>query len=84
MLDARAHGAGGVHPLCVGGGLATVEDMWQVLRAGADKTSINSRAVQQPDLINQGQSASAASVLSCLSTLSGWSSWTAGGGGRST
>jgi imidazole glycerol-phosphate synthase subunit HisF len=41
-------------PLCVGGGLATVDDMWRVLRAGADKTSINSRAVRDPDLINQG------------------------------
>jgi cyclase len=41
-------------PLCVGGGLATVEDMWQVLRAGADKTSINSQAVKNPDLIDAG------------------------------
>jgi cyclase len=41
-------------PLCVGGGLGSVDDMWRVLRAGADKTSINTRAVQNPDLINQG------------------------------
>lgn len=41
-------------PLCVGGGLATVDDMWRVLRSGADKTSINSRAVSNPDLINDG------------------------------
>ena len=41
-------------PLCVGGGLASVDDMWRVLRAGADKTSLNSRAVADPDLINQG------------------------------
>jgi imidazole glycerol-phosphate synthase subunit HisF len=41
-------------PLCVGGGLGTVEDMYQVLRAGADKTSINSQAVRHPDLIDQG------------------------------
>jgi cyclase len=41
-------------PLCVGGGLANVDDMWRVLRAGADKTSINSRAVSDPELINQG------------------------------
>ena len=40
-------------PLCVGG-LGTVEDMYQVLRAGADKTSINSQAVRHPDLIDQG------------------------------
>jgi imidazole glycerol-phosphate synthase subunit HisF len=41
-------------PLCVGGGLASVDDMWRVLRAGADKTSLNSRAVTNPDLIDEG------------------------------
>jgi cyclase len=41
-------------PLCVGGGLRTVDDLWTVLRSGADKTSINSSAVRTPDLINEG------------------------------
>ena len=41
-------------PLCVGGGLSTVDDLWRVLRSGADKTSINSSAVANPDLIGQG------------------------------
>jgi cyclase len=41
-------------PLCVGGGLANVDDMWRVLRSGADKTSLNSRAVAEPGIINQG------------------------------
>jgi cyclase len=41
-------------PLSVGGGLSTVDDMWNVLRAGADKTSINSKAVTNPELITQG------------------------------
>lgn len=41
-------------PLCVGGGLSTVDDIWRVLRAGADKTSINSKAIATPDLINHG------------------------------
>ena len=41
-------------PLCVGGGLANVDDMWRVLRSGADKTSLNSRAVAEPEIINQG------------------------------
>jgi imidazole glycerol-phosphate synthase subunit HisF len=41
-------------PLCVGGGLANVDDMWRVLRSGADKTSLNSRAVADPEIINQG------------------------------
>ncbi len=41
-------------PLTVGGGIRTVDDMHQVLRAGADKVSINSSAVQDPDLISRG------------------------------
>jgi cyclase len=41
-------------PLTVGGGIRTVEDMGQMLRAGADKVSINSSAVQNPELIRQG------------------------------
>ena len=41
-------------PLTVGGGLRSMEDMRAMLRAGADKTSINSSALAQPDLIRQG------------------------------
>jgi imidazole glycerol-phosphate synthase subunit HisF len=41
-------------PLTVGGGIRTVEDMGQMLRAGADKISINSSAVADPDLIRAG------------------------------
>jgi len=41
-------------PLTVGGGLRSVEDMHAMLRAGADKTSINSAALANPDLIRQG------------------------------
>lgn len=41
-------------PFTVGGGLRTVEDMWQMLQAGADKVSINSAAIRTPDLITQG------------------------------
>ncbi|MBP5760447.1 MAG: imidazole glycerol phosphate synthase cyclase subunit, partial [Verrucomicrobia bacterium] len=41
-------------PLTVGGGVRTVEDMRELLKAGADKTSINSSAVSNPDLIRQG------------------------------
>lgn len=41
-------------PLTVGGGLRTVEDMRRMLEAGADKVSVNSAAVQNPDLISQG------------------------------
>ena len=38
-------------PLTVGGGLRSVDDIRTVLRAGADKVSINTAAIAQPDLI---------------------------------
>ena len=41
-------------PLTVGGGLRTVEDMYRMLRAGADKVSLNTAAVQNPQLIAEG------------------------------
>jgi imidazole glycerol-phosphate synthase subunit HisF len=41
-------------PLTVGGGIRTVEDMHMMLKAGADKTSINSSALATPELITQG------------------------------
>ena len=40
-------------PLTVGGGISTVDHIKQLLRAGADKVSINSAAVRQPDLIDR-------------------------------
>ncbi len=41
-------------PLTVGGGLRTTDDMYRMLRAGADKVSINTAAVVNPDLIEEG------------------------------
>lgn len=41
-------------PLTVGGGLRSVEDMYLMLRAGADKISINSSALATPELIRAG------------------------------
>jgi len=41
-------------PFTVGGGIRTVEDMKAILRAGADKISINSKAVEEPELIGKG------------------------------
>lgn len=39
-------------PLCVGGGISTVEDVRNLLMAGADKISINSAAIKNPQLIS--------------------------------
>ena len=41
-------------PLTVGGGIRTVDDMHTMLKAGADKISINSSALATPDLIRAG------------------------------
>lgn len=41
-------------PLTVGGGLRRIEDIRAMLRAGADKVSLNSSAVEQPELLRQG------------------------------
>ncbi|MFM8320989.1 MAG: imidazole glycerol phosphate synthase subunit HisF, partial [Chloroflexota bacterium] len=41
-------------PLAVGGGIRSVDDMRRVLLAGADKVSLNTAAVQQPDLLSAG------------------------------
>lgn len=40
-------------PLTVGGGIRTIEDVRDTLRAGSDKVGINSAAVRNPDLINE-------------------------------
>lgn len=40
-------------PFTVGGGIRTVQDVHQVLRAGADKVSINSAAVKNPSLLTE-------------------------------
>jgi len=41
-------------PFTVGGGLKTIEDVRAVLRAGADKVTLNTAAVERPELIGEG------------------------------
>jgi len=41
-------------PFTIGGGLRTIEDIRKMLRAGADKVSLNTAAVQNPGLIEEG------------------------------
>lgn len=50
-------------PLCVGGGLRSVEDIREVLRAGADKVAINTAAVKDPSLITRATRAFGSSTI---------------------
>ena len=55
MLDVVSRTAEQVFiPLTVGGGIRTVNDMNRMLKAGADKISINTAAVENPRLIQEG------------------------------
>ena len=55
MLDVVKHVAETIFiPFSVGGGIRTVEDMRNVLLAGAEKVSVNSAAVNNPDIIAEG------------------------------
>ncbi|MCO5178207.1 MAG: imidazole glycerol phosphate synthase subunit HisF [Thermomicrobiales bacterium] len=55
MVDVVRATAQRVHiPLTVGGGIRTTDDMYRMLRAGADKVSVNSAAIARPELIAEG------------------------------
>jgi len=49
----RAVASGVFIPITVGGGIRTIEDIRTILRAGADKVSLNSSAVKRPELITE-------------------------------
>ncbi len=74
-------------PLTVGGGLRNTDDMFEMLRAGADKVSLNTAAVDRPDIISEGAErfGSQCIVLSidALRVQNGgqarWEVWTHGG-----
>ena len=70
-------------PLTVGGGVRRVEDVRRLLNAGADKVSINTAAVQNPDLVRE-----AADIVGCQCIVvaidakrspGGWEVFTHGG-----
>jgi len=44
-------------PFTVGGGIRSIDDMYETLKAGAEKISIDSMAVRDPDIIRQGAEA---------------------------
>lgn len=55
ILDLIARVASQVFiPFCVGGGIGTLDDIRSTILAGAEKISLNSQAVKNPDLISQG------------------------------
>lgn len=55
MLDVVKRTAAQVFiPLTVGGGISSLQTMYDLLRAGADKVSLNSAALRNPDLISEG------------------------------
>jgi cyclase len=41
-------------PFTIGGGLSTLDDIHRIVTAGADKVSLNTAAIQNPDLISEG------------------------------
>ena len=55
ILDLIARVASQVFiPFCVGGGIGTLDDIRSTILAGAEKVSLNSQAVKNPELIRQG------------------------------
>lgn len=58
MIDVVRHVAEEIFiPFSVGGGLRTIDDMRSVLLAGAEKVSVNSSAIRDPDIISKGADA---------------------------
>ena len=70
-------------PLTVGGGIREVEDMRNLLLAGADKVSVNSAAVKRPELLSEGASRFGAQcivlALDARRNNSGWEVFVNGG-----
>ena len=71
-------------PFTVGGGIKTVDDFKVLLRAGADKISVNSAAVRNPDLINEASYKFGAQCVVCaidakIDGKGGWEVYLNGG-----
>jgi imidazole glycerol-phosphate synthase subunit HisF len=70
-------------PLTVGGGIRSIEDMRRMLRAGADKISVNSAAIADPELISAGArefgSQCIVLAIDARRTGSGWEVFSHGG-----
>ncbi len=87
MVDVVARTAREVFiPLTVGGGIRTVDDARRILHAGADKVSVNTAAVQRPELISElSEEFGAQAVVLAIDARSrkagpaGWNVFTRGG-----
>jgi len=70
-------------PLTVGGGIREVDDMRNLLLAGADKVSVNSAAVKRPELLSEGASRFGAQcivlAIDACRNGSSWEVYVAGG-----
>ena len=73
-------------PFTVGGGLNSIEDVRAVLRAGADKVSLNTAAVERPELITEGAAVFGSQCMVVAidarrraTTDAGWEVYTHGG-----
>lgn len=57
LTDFVSHTAKNIFiPLCVGGGIRNLDDIYKLLRAGADKVAINTEALKNPNLIQEASS----------------------------
>lgn len=70
-------------PFTVGGGIRSLEDMKRMLRAGADKVSLNTAALDRPELIKEGAdyfgSQCIVVAIDAKSNGTGWDVYTHGG-----
>lgn len=70
-------------PFTVGGGIRTLDDMKRMLRAGADKVSLNTAALDRPELIKEGAdyfgSQCIVVAIDAKSNGAGWDVYTHGG-----
>lgn len=63
-------------PFTVGGGIKSVEEIEELLKAGADKVSLNSSIVKNPDLINQASAAfGAQAIVAAIDAKKNGRSW---------
>ncbi|MCL1815541.1 MAG: imidazole glycerol phosphate synthase subunit HisF [Treponema sp.] len=71
-------------PLCVGGGIRTVDDMREAMNAGADKVSVCTSALQRPELLGEmakayGSQCVVLSIDAARADPGRWHAWSHGG-----